>query len=44
MTPAAVGVIFLSVAVSSTSCAVPEGVNTPLSLNLTCILDTSTSN
>ena len=37
------GVIFLKVAVSFTSCAVPVGVSTPLSLNLICILDTSTS-
>ena len=43
-TPLALGVIFLSVAVSFTSWAVPDGVNAPLSLNLICILETSTSN
>ena len=35
--------MFLSVAVSFTSCAAPVGVNAPLSLNLICILETSTS-
>ena len=43
-TPFESGVIFLSVEVSFTSWAVPVGVNAPLSLNLICMLETSTSN